>query len=132
VNQTSAALASVDHPAPKGAPASEWNFLLAASSPHLSQSLLDRIRILLEQPLDWEPVLRLADRHGTASLLYQNLHPLNVVPPAALTSLRRSYEHNIHKSLFLTRELIRILDWLKTRGIEAIPYKGVVLSETYY
>jgi hypothetical protein len=132
VNQTSAALAAVDPPAPKGAPANEWNFLLAASSPDLSQSLLNRIRILLEQPLDWEQVLRLADRHGTASLLYQNLHPLNIVLPAVLTSLRRSYEHNIHKSLFLTRELIRILDCLKTSGIEAIPYKGVVLSERYY
>ena len=84
------------------------------------------------QSLDWEDVLRLADRHGTTSLLYQNLMPLDVAPPAVLTSLRRSYEHNVHKSLFLMRELIRILDCFNSESIEVIPYKGVVLSESYY
>lgn len=82
--------------------------------------------------MDWEEILRLADRHGTTSLLYQNLTPLNIAPPSVSTSLRQSYERNIHKALFLTRELIRVLDCLNTRGIEAIPYKGAVLSETYY
>ncbi|MFZ0199823.1 MAG: nucleotidyltransferase family protein [Candidatus Sulfotelmatobacter sp.] len=113
-------------------PANEWNFLLAASSPDPSQSLLNHIRTLLEQSLDWEDVLRLADRHGTTALLYQNLMPLDVAPPAVLTALRRSYEHNVHKSLFLMRELIRILDCFNSESIEAIPYKGVVLSESYY
>ncbi|MGA7168002.1 MAG: nucleotidyltransferase family protein, partial [Candidatus Sulfotelmatobacter sp.] len=84
-------------------PANEWNFLLAASSPDPSQSLLNHIRTLLEQSLDWEDVLRLADRHGTTALLYQNLMPLDVAPPAVLTALRRSYEHNVHKSLLLMR-----------------------------
>jgi hypothetical protein len=132
VNQTSASPASVGPPSPKVSAANEWNLLLAASSPDLSQSLLNRIRILLEQPLNWEEVLRLADCHGTTSLLYQNLNPLNVVPPAVLASLHRSCEHNIHKSLFLARELICILDCLNGSCIEVIPYKGVVLSEAYY
>jgi len=111
----------------------EWNLVLAASSPDLRHCDLNRIRILLEARVDWEAVLRLADQHGTSSLLYQNLAPLgNVVPSFASTSLRGSYERNIHKSLFLTRELIRILDCVDTLGIEVIPYKGVVLSEAYY
>lgn len=132
MNQASAASASVAPPALKNSPANEWSFLLAASSPDFSPGVLNRTRILLEQPLDWEEVLRLADRHGTTSLLYQNLMPLRLVPPSVSPSLRQSYERNIHKALFLTRELIRVLDWLNTRGIEAIPYKGVVLSELYY
>ena len=111
----------------------EWDLVLAASSPDLRHCDLNRIRILLESRVDWEAVLRLADQHGTSSLLYQILAPLgNVVPSFASTSLRGSYERNIHKSLFLTRELIRILDCVDTLGIEVIPYKGVVLSEAYY
>jgi hypothetical protein len=91
------------------------------------------MRTVLERPIEWEAVLRLADQHGTSSLLYQNLsHVADAVPPAVLTSLRQRYERNIHKSLFLTRELIRILDRLDAIGIEVIPYKGVVLSEVYY
>jgi len=111
----------------------EWSLLLAASSPNLRDLDLSHIRPLLHQSLDWIATLRLADQHGTASLLYQNLAPLHdVVPPAVLASLRQSYERNIHKSLFLVRELIRILDCLRGLGIDVIPYKGVVLSEVYY
>jgi hypothetical protein len=78
-------------------------------------------------------VLRLADHHGTSSLLYRNLSRVgDVVPAAVLAALRHSYERNVHKSLFLASELIRILDRLDAIGIEVIPYKGIVLSEVYY
>jgi Uncharacterised nucleotidyltransferase len=88
---------------------------------------------VLEKPVEWEAVLRLADHHGTSSLVWQNLSRLGgVVPSVVLASLRQRYERNIHKSLFLTRELIRILDCLDALGIEVIPYKGAVLSEVYY
>ena len=88
---------------------------------------------MLERPIDWETALRLADQHGTSSLLYQNLSRLaDAVPSPVLASLRRRYERNVHKSLFLARELIRILNCLDALGIEVIPYKGVVMSEAYY
>ncbi len=86
-----------------------------------------------KRPIDWEVVLRLAEHHGTSSLLYQKLSRVpDVVPSTVLASLRQRYERNIHKSLFLARELIRILDCLDAIGIEVIPYKGVVMSEVYY
>jgi putative nucleotidyltransferase-like protein len=111
----------------------EWSLLLAASSPDQRDRDLNHIRPLLDQPLDWNATLRLADQHGVTSLLYQNLAPLHdVIPPAVLASLRQNYERNIHKSLFLTRELIRILDCLDGLAIDVIPYKGVVLAEAYY
>jgi hypothetical protein len=123
----------VNHLAPTAQALPEWNLLLAASSPDLHEGDLNRIPSMLGAPPEWDSLLRLADQHGTSSLLYQNLAPLvNVIPSAVLASLRQSYERNIHKSLFLTRELIRILDCLDGLGIEVIPYKGVVLSEAYY
>jgi len=113
----------------------EWNLLLAASSPDCDQREIDRIRQLLEgwSPVDWGAVLDLADRHGTSSLLYRNLsHLPSAVPSSALAVLAQRYQTNVHKSLFLTRELIRILDCLDGLGIEVLPYKGLVLSEMYY
>jgi hypothetical protein len=78
-------------------------------------------------------VLRLADQHGSSSLLYQNLAGVgDLVPSDVLSSLRQRYERNVHKSLFLARELIRILDCLDALGIEVIPYKGIVMAEGYY
>ena len=94
---------------------------------------LDRIRRVLGRAVDWEAALGLADQQGTSSLLYQNLSRLgDVVPSPVLAALGQRYERNVHRSLFLARELIRILDCLDALGIEAIPYKGVVLSEVYY
>lgn len=114
-------------------PEREWDVLLAASSSNSPQGDRDRMRPLLLKPLDWGAVLRLADQHGISLLLYQNLsHFADVVPSPVLALLRQRYETNVHKSLFLTRELIRILDCLNGLGIEVMPYKGVVLSETYY
>ncbi len=117
---------------------SEWKILLSASTADPNESDLLRVRAVLEtrgveKPVDWEAVLRLAERHGTSALMRKNLtHVGDTVPSAVLESLRKSYERNVHRSLLLAGELIRILDCLDGSGIEAIPYKGVVLAEVYY
>jgi hypothetical protein len=133
---------STETPAPPILKTHEWNLLLAASSVDASESDLAVIRSLLrksalrpssQEKIEWETVLRLADDHGTSSLMYRNLSRLgDDVPVPVLASLRQSYERNIHKSLFLSAELIRILDCLDALGLEAIPYKGLVLSQVYY
>ncbi len=118
--------------APTTSVAPEWDLLLASSSADPGGAL-ERIRRLLVKPVDWEMVLRLAENHGTSSLLYQSLLRLaNMVPSPVLASLRQRYEGNVYKSLFLTRELMRIVDRLEGLGIDAVPYKGVVMSEVYY
>jgi hypothetical protein len=120
-------------PAPAASAGREWKFLLACLADDAAEQDGNRIRALLAGPVEWDAVLRLADQHGTSALLYQNLSPLgDLVPAPVRASLRQLYERNIHKSLFLTRELIRVLDCLDALGITAIPYKGVVLSEAYY
>ena len=135
---TSEFATSVGRGAPIAAGAAEWELMLAASCADPRGSEIGRIRGLLDsprrdRPVEWEAVLRLADHHGTSALLYRNLSGLgDVVPARVLAALRQSYERNVHKSLFLARELIRILDCLDAIGIEVIPYKGIVLSEVYY
>jgi Uncharacterised nucleotidyltransferase len=129
--------------APTTSVAPEWDLLLAASSADLDsadsgsddpgESDLGRIRCLLEKPVNWEAVLRLAENHGTSSLLYQNLSRLSgMVPSKVMEALRQGYERNVYKSLFLARELMRILDCLDGLAIDAVPYKGLVLSQAYY
>jgi hypothetical protein len=126
----------MESPAPTTSGEREWSLLLAASCADLqegvarTQSLVDQ---QVDQKVDWEEVLRLADLHGTDSLLYGNLSRLHeMVPSPVIATLRKSYENNVRKSLFLTRELIRIGDRLDALGIDVIPYKGLVLSEIYY
>ena len=124
----------VDDPGPTAS--IEWRLLLAGSSADAGESDFVRAHMLELQEagrFDWELVLRLAEDHGTSSLLYKNLASSGeVVPAAVLASLRKRYETNVRKSLFMTRELIRILDSTDSLGVEVIPYKGIVLSEVYY
>ncbi|MDQ1390402.1 MAG: hypothetical protein QOF56_3856, partial [Acidobacteriaceae bacterium] len=111
----------------------EWDLVLATSLADPQESDLVRMRALLERRVDWAAVLRLADDHGTSSLVHHSLSRLDdMVPSSAMAALRERHERNIRKSLVLARELIRILDCLDALGIKAIPYKGLVLSEVYY
>jgi hypothetical protein len=135
VNQISETASPAAHPARAASPASAWDLVRATSTTDATESDLGGVRSLLlgNAAIDWEAVLRLGDEHGTSSLMYRNLSRLSdVAPPFVLAALRQGYEKNVHKSLFLARELIRILDCLDALAIEAIPYKGVVLSEVYY
>jgi hypothetical protein len=125
----------VGHPGPGSSVA--WKLLLAASAGEPGERNLVRWCALEAEELknpDWEALLRLADHHGTSSLLYQNLTRWgnDVVPAPVLESLRQRYERNVHKALFLAGELMRLLDCLDGLGIDVIPYKGISLSEVYY
>jgi hypothetical protein len=111
----------------------EWSLLLAACSVHAANEKTDHIRRLLRQPVSWESVLDLADRHGALSLLYQSLPGgAHDVPAEPLRLLKKLYQVNLHKSLILARELIRVLDRLAHLRIEAMPYKGLTLAEQMY
>lgn len=110
----------------------EWNLLLSALSMYLHSHDGGAIQPVATVTIDWSSLLRLADRHGVSSLLDQVLTRRKDAPVDVLSSLHQAHEHNVHKSLFLARELIRVLNALGALGIEAIPYKGVVLSEIYY
>jgi hypothetical protein len=46
--------------------------------------------------------------------------------------LRQSHENNARQTLWLTRELFRILEKLNSYGVPALPYKGPVLAELLY
>ena len=119
-------------PTTGASPGTEWKLLLAAISG--SPEKVDDLPGQLQQNVDWPMLLRLADHHGVSSLLYQSLFSIgdSAAPTEVLQSLRRRHDINVHKCLFLTRELVRVLDNLDALGIEVMPYKGVVLSQILY
>ena len=115
----------------------EWSLLLAACSEIPIQEKTDRIRLLSRQPIRWKLLFDLADRHGTQPLLYQALVSSNdgvedAVPAEQVSALEQRYQTNLHKSLFLSRELIRIVDHLSALGLDVMPYKGLALAELIY
>jgi Uncharacterised nucleotidyltransferase len=108
----------------------EWSLLFAACS---ADRRKDRIQVLLQSPRRWNAVLDQADRHGVEPLLYQALSDFKeLIPAEHFNSIARKYQTNVHKSLMLSRELIRIVDELSAVGIVVMPYKGLALAEAVY
>ncbi len=111
----------------------EWSILLTACSEILRQENTDSIRTQLRQSVRWKLLLELADRHGTQPLLYQFLVQVKEsIPREEIPRLEQRHQINLHKALLLSRELIRIVDYLTELGIEVMPYKGLALAELIY
>jgi hypothetical protein len=107
--------------------------LLAACGVDSEQKKTARIRTLLQPTLRWQSLFDLAERHGVAPLLHQSLSAFETsIPPDNFRWLHDQYHRNLHKALFLSRELIRILQHLEALGVDAIPYKGLALAESMY
>ena len=93
-----------------------------------------RIRALLGGDVDWEYLLQRAHEHGVASLLYWHLGTAcpELVPERAMHRLRCHFQANNLHNLFLTKELLRLLDAFDAHRIPAIPYKGPALAASVY
>jgi hypothetical protein len=111
----------------------EFDLLLACCSDSLKGQHTDRVPEAFSRQLDWERVLQLAAHHGVVPHVYIRLSATpGLAPTQALDHLRQRYEANARQALWLTRELLRILEHLQARGIAALPYKGPVLAEFLY
>lgn len=88
---------------------------------------------MLHSEIRWNTLLSLADQHAVQPLLAQALLSVgDQIPADALRNLKQSYQANLHKTLLLSREFVRIIECLSQAGIEFLPYKGITLAETIY
>ncbi|HJU92148.1 MAG TPA: nucleotidyltransferase family protein [Pyrinomonadaceae bacterium] len=96
------------------------------AAPHV----VARLRELAGAQVDWEYLFLLARRHSVVPLLYLQLqrHASDLVPEEQLRKLKQHYLENSARNTVLTAELCRLIGLFADSGIEAIPYKGPVLS----
>jgi len=112
----------------------EIELLLCCARTVRSPETAAHIRALLQEGIDWEYLLRTARRHGVAPLLYWHLDATcsDAVPKNAFDHLRDHFRANGLRNLFLTGELVRLLNAFEAREISAIPYKGPALAASVY
>ena len=94
----------------------------------------DHTRVLLHTKVDWENLMKLAQSHLLVSFLYHRLYNL---PDRELGAkidfyFKEYYRANIRRNLIHSRQLLWILQILSKKGIQAIPFKGVVLALQAY
>ncbi|MGI8733506.1 MAG: nucleotidyltransferase domain-containing protein [Pyrinomonadaceae bacterium] len=112
----------------------EVDLLLTCARARLDAGLKLRVKTLAAKDIDWEYLLRLADRHGLQPLLYWHLNSLcaSTVPDPHLQHLRLAFQRVSALNIFLTHELKRLLSLFAQNGIGAVPYKGPALALQLY
>jgi hypothetical protein len=113
-------------------PEAELLLRLARVAP--DDATTERVRSLLRGELDWAHLLRVAEMHGTAPLVYWHLDRVapQSVPAHALDSLRQRFLDNARHNLRLTAELLELLRLFAAHGVRAVPFKGPTLAAIAY
>src|SRR5579871_6166193 len=111
----------------------EWSLLKTCCSPSSASLPSSEFGKRVPPGVDWNRLFELAETHGVQPLLYQALsYHSEFVPHESWEFLQQTYARNLHKALFLARELIRIVEALECRSINVLPYKGLALAEILY
>jgi Uncharacterised nucleotidyltransferase len=112
----------------------EYEVILLCSRLRPAPEAIRRIRHLIGDVLDWHCVIETALNHKVAPLLYKNLNSLSepALPDDWMEILRKHYERNARRNIYLTAQLLRVLDALRAEHIPVIPYKGAVLAALAY
>jgi hypothetical protein len=112
----------------------EIHLLLDCARTCLDAQGASRIKSLISEDIDWTYLSRIARGHRMMPLLYRTLNSTcsDAVPKEILQELREHFYANAGRNLFLTKELIKIVEFFEAHGIPSIPYKGPVLAASVY
>lgn len=112
----------------------EDELLLCCARSHVDPKTAERIQNLLQEDLDWIYLIGTAFQHRVLPLLYSSLKntSLKGVPQVILNQLHSHFHANTQNNLFLTKELLILLELFADHNISAIPFKGPVLAASAY
>jgi hypothetical protein len=112
----------------------EVDFIRACARLKITALWQERIQGYLDKDLDWKQVLRMANHHRVLPLVYRTLYAnfKDRIPEDVLVELRTAYQTNAARSLYLTTELVKILELFEGSGISGIPIKGPALAKAVY
>lgn len=112
----------------------EDRVLLCCARTTISKEAIEQIKTLIQHDINWRYLVRSAIYHRVAPLLYRILRQpaLNSIPPAVANKLQHHYEAIAGRNLFLTTQLLQLIDLLENRHIPMISYKGPALAFLAY
>lgn len=112
----------------------EVKLLLACARTRLDTRTANEISRLAAGEIHWRRVVNLARRHALLPLLHRNLNKTCAerVPADILRELDAHFRRNTLHNLYLAGELGKLLNLFARHGIEAVPFKGPVLTISAY
>ena len=112
----------------------EIELLLSCVRTRMDPPLVDRATTLLAGDLDWDLLIRTARRQGVAPLFAWTLQSTfsHLVPAAYLAQCRQVLQARAKRNLSLVGELLGLLKLFEAHGVQAVPFKGLVLAAVAY
>jgi len=112
----------------------ERDFVLVCARTHLDASHRDRLRELIEGPLNWEFLASLASQHYLAPLIHYHLSGelSGAVPSEVRASFEAVAQLAARWNLFLSAKLVTLLQAFKQSAVPAVPFKGPALASLAY
>jgi hypothetical protein len=109
----------------------EFTLLLYCARSHPD---VGRIKGVVSESVNWQILLLLARQHGVRSMLLRSLKSAcwDAVPHATRLELERLNRANALRNLFLTGELLRLIDIFGQNAIPIAAFKGPLLAHSIY
>lgn len=85
--------------------------------------------------VDWDLLMSLARLHRVKSLVHQGISRWengHLVPQNMMDLLVQTRQKQSYKNMDHTKEMVEVVRLLAENGVEAIPYKGVILGHEAY
>lgn len=112
----------------------ELEVLLICASTQVNSERAKRLKTLLEENIGWAELIEMATRHKVMPLLYSNLNAIcpEAVPKEILSKLKVEFQRHTRRCLFLSGQLVTLLNLFEGQGIPVLPFKGPVLAASAY
>ncbi|GIU00521.1 hypothetical protein TSL6_10270 [Sulfurovum sp. TSL6] len=112
----------------------ELRFLVNCCKNNLSDDDTKEILSYINTPsLDMNPLIRLANQHGVLPLVYKTLKKLHIDDQEHfLKELKSTYTQIAQRNMLMSAKLIRIMKLLEKNNIDALAFKGPILSQMAY
>ncbi len=112
----------------------ETELILCCAQLPISSKTVDRIKDILKSRLNWDYLFMLAYKNNITSLFYWQINTIypEAFPQNILNKFQHIFHTNVKRNIFLTKELLKLLNLFKEHDIPAIPFKGPVLTASVY
>ncbi|MBD3383797.1 hypothetical protein GF407_02620 [candidate division KSB1 bacterium] len=112
----------------------EIRMLLASAHSRLSDKQRQSISSLLNNRIDWQTLVQLAQHQGIFPLFYKNINSIDssVWPQSGVRDLRLRFYTYVYTSTVLLKEHLELIQLLQKASLRAIPYKGPVFTRQFY
>lgn len=112
----------------------EHELLICIARKSLDERVVDRLRALIQQEIDWDYLFNSASVHGLIPLLATHLLTVarDLIPEPILQQLRADCLESSKSNVYLVRELMRIIELFSGENIRMLAFKGPVLGELIY